>query len=50
MTPQQRLAKALELSVMTKDLFREGLRRRYRGMSEAQLRAKAIEHLYPWRK
>lgn len=34
MTPEQRLAKAFELSEMTKQLFRQGLRQRFPELDE----------------
>ena len=34
MTPEQRLAKAFELSELTKRLFREGLRKQFPELSE----------------
>ena len=34
MTPQQRLAKAFELSELTKRLFKEGLRKQFPELSE----------------
>ena len=37
MTPSQRVAKAIELSDMTKQLLKEGLRRRFPDKSEAQI-------------
>ncbi len=37
MSPSDRAAKAFELSDMTKELFREGLRRRFPDVSEAEL-------------
>lgn len=47
MSPQQRLEKAVELSAMAQDLFLAGMRRRYPYSSEAQIRRRAVEHLYP---
>jgi hypothetical protein len=37
MTPEQRLAKAFELSRFARDLFREGLKTRYPELNEADL-------------
>lgn len=37
MTPEQRLAKAFELTAFTRELFRVGLRQRYPGKSEEEL-------------
>lgn len=37
MTPDQRLAKAFELSEMTRDLLRAGLRQRFPSASEEEL-------------
>jgi hypothetical protein len=37
MTPEQRLAKAFELSRFVRELFREGLKKRYPEMDEADL-------------
>jgi hypothetical protein len=37
MTPAQRLQKAFELSEFTKSLFKQGLRRRFPDLSEAEL-------------
>jgi hypothetical protein len=45
MTPSQRAAKAFELSEMTKQLFREGLRRRFPHLSKAELHRLFLEGL-----
>lgn len=37
MTPEQRLLKAFELSEMTRELFRRGLRERFPDLSEQEL-------------
>jgi hypothetical protein len=37
MTPEQRLAKAFELSRFVRDLFREGLKKRCSELNEAKL-------------
>ena len=45
MTPEKRLLKAFELSDMTKDLFRQGLRERFPDMPEEQFQALYLERL-----
>ncbi len=45
MTPEQRLIKALELSDMARQLFRQGLRRRFAHLSEPQLHRLYLERL-----
>ncbi len=45
MTPEQRIAKAFELSEMTKDLFRQGLRERFPDLPEEQFHALYLERL-----
>lgn len=45
MTPQQRLEKAFELSQMTKDLFRQGLRERFPDLPEDQFHRLYLERL-----
>jgi hypothetical protein len=45
MTPQQRLARALELSAMTKALFRQGLRKRFPDLSEEAFHRLFLERL-----
>jgi hypothetical protein len=45
MTPAQRLAKAFELSEFSKQLFLDGLRRRFPDLGEHDLRRLALERL-----
>lgn len=45
MTPEQRLLKAVELSEMTREALRAGLRRRYPGAGEPELHARYLERL-----
>lgn len=45
MTPSERAAKAFELSDMSKRLFREGLRRRFPDVSEAELQRLFLQGL-----
>lgn len=45
MTPQERLQKAFELSEMAKQLFRDGLRRRFPDLSEEELKRIYMERL-----
>ena len=45
MTPQERLAKAFELSEMTKSLFRQGLRERFPDLPDDQFHALFLERL-----
>jgi len=45
MGPEGRLAKAFELSEMTKRLFLDGLRRRFPDLAEAELRRVYLERL-----
>ena len=45
MTPEQRIAKAFELSEMTRTLFRQGLRERFPDLPEDQFRALYLERL-----
>ncbi len=45
MTPEQRLLKAFELSDMTRNLFRQGLRERFPDLPEEQLHALYLERL-----
>ncbi|HVA45859.1 MAG TPA: hypothetical protein VNH11_05670 [Pirellulales bacterium] len=45
MTPEQRLAKAFELSEMTKQLFRQGLRERFPEMDEAAFHRLFLDRL-----
>ncbi|MFT4155052.1 hypothetical protein [Parafilimonas sp.] len=43
MTPEQRLQKAFELSAFTKDLFLQGLRKRFSDKTEAEIKAICLE-------
>ena len=45
MTPEQRIAKAFELSDLTKTLFRQGLRERFPDLPEDQFHALFLERL-----
>ncbi len=45
MTPEQRLKKALELSDLTRDLFRHGLRKRFPDLSEEEFHKLYLERL-----
>ncbi len=45
MTPEQRIAKAFELSEMTRTLFRQGLRERFPDLPEDQFHALYLERL-----
>ncbi|HSR67044.1 MAG TPA: hypothetical protein VLU25_03815 [Acidobacteriota bacterium] len=45
LTPEQRLAKAFELSEMSRRLFREGLRRRFPELSEEEFHRLYLERL-----
>ncbi len=45
MTPEQRLLKAMELSELTRELLRTGLRRRFPDATEAELHQKYLEAL-----
>jgi hypothetical protein len=45
MTPEQRLAKALELSAMSKALFLQGLRSRFPEKNEAEIKKIYLERL-----
>ena len=45
MTPGQRLEKALELSELTRDLFKHGLRKRFPELSEEELHKLYLERL-----
>jgi hypothetical protein len=49
MTPGQRLAKAFELSAMSRELFREGLRRRFPEATPEELMEIELERIYGWR-
>ncbi|MDP2300130.1 MAG: hypothetical protein U1E08_09345 [Coriobacteriia bacterium] len=45
MTPEQRLSKAIELSDMTHEALRVGLRQRFPSADEAELHARYLERL-----
>jgi len=45
MTPEQRLAKAFELSEFSKQLFIQGLRQRHPDLSEAEFRTLLLKRL-----
>ena len=45
MTPQQRLEKAFELSQMSRDLFRQGLRQQHPELPDDQLHQLYLERL-----
>ncbi len=45
MTPEERVAKAFELTEFARSLFREGLRRRFPDASEAELHALYLKRL-----
>ncbi len=45
MTPEQRLQKALELSALTRQLFLHGLRKKFSGKSEEEIKAIYLERL-----
>jgi Xaa-Pro aminopeptidase len=45
MTPEQRLAKALELSEMTREALRAGLRERYPSATASELHELYLERL-----
>lgn len=45
MTPEQRLTKAMELSRLTKELFKTGLRLRFPDRSEEELHALFLRRL-----
>ena len=45
MTPEQRLAKAFELSALGKQLFIDGLRRRFPKLGEAEFRSLVLRRL-----
>lgn len=45
MTPEQRLAKAFELSAFAKELFLAGLRQRFPDASEAEIKRIYLERL-----
>jgi len=45
MTPEQRLAKAFDLSEMTRALFRQGLKERHPELSESELHLLYLKRL-----
>jgi hypothetical protein len=45
MTPEQRLAKAYELSAMIKELFLTGLQKRFSSKSEEEVKAIYLERI-----
>ncbi len=45
MSPQQRLKKAFEMSRLTKQLFKQGLRKRFPNLSEDELHQLYLERL-----
>lgn len=45
MTPEQRLAKAFELSQMTKELFFQGLRNRFSDKDETEIKEIYLERI-----
>jgi len=45
MSPQQRLKKAFEMSRLTKQLFKQGLRKRFPHLSEDELHQLYLERL-----
>lgn len=45
MTPEQRLLKAFELSEFSRQLFSEGLRRRFADLPEAEFHALLLDRL-----
>lgn len=45
MTPEQRIAKAFELSEMTRDLFRQGLRERFPDLPKDRFHVLYLERL-----
>lgn len=45
LTPEERLAKAFELSALTKGLFRHGLRKRFAQLSDAEFQMLYLERL-----
>jgi hypothetical protein len=45
MTPAQRLAKAFELSTMTKELFLEGLKKRFSEKTEIEIKKIYLERI-----
>jgi hypothetical protein len=49
MSPEARLRKAFELSDLSRELFRHGLKRRFTEKSEAELREIEMRRLDRWR-
>jgi len=47
LSPEARLQKAFELSDFSRELFRQGLRRRFPDKSEAEIRQIALDRLDP---
>jgi len=45
MTPEQRLAKAFELSAMTKELFLQGLQKRFSDKGESEIKEIYLERI-----
>jgi len=45
MTPEQRLAKAFELSTLTKELFLQGLRNRFSDKDETEIKEIYLERI-----
>ena len=45
MTPEQRLAKAFELSAMTKELFLQGLQKRFSDKEESEIKEIYLERI-----
>jgi hypothetical protein len=45
MTPEQRLAKAFELSTLTKQLFLQGLQKRFSDRGETEIRKIYLERI-----
>jgi hypothetical protein len=45
MTPEKRLLKAFELTQFSKELFLQGLRRRFPGLSEEEIRKIYLERI-----
>lgn len=45
MTPEQRLQKAFELSSLSKNLFMQGLKKRFPGKTEAEIKAIYLERI-----
>lgn len=45
MTPEQRLAKAYELSILTKELFLQGLQKRFSDKGESEIKEIYLERI-----